>query len=98
MWGNLVARLLYVGDPEELADASYSGNLVAEDGDTLTVESEREGEITVVVDDNTIWYDNGQMERPAELPEEIRLRILGIEDENEEGDDIIRAVLITPSR
>lgn len=98
VWGNLVARLLYVGDPEELADASYTGQLVKADGDTLTLESGREGEFTVVVDDDTIWYDNGQMERPADLPEEIGLRVLGIEDENEEGDDVIHAVLITPER
>lgn len=98
VWGNLVAQLLYAGEPEALAEASYRGELVADEGDTLTLDNRREGEFTVVVGEETIWYDNGRMERPAELPEEMNLRVLGVEEENEAGDDVIRAVLITPAR
>ena len=96
-WGNLTARLLYVGSPEDLADASYMGRLVAVDGDTLTLEN-RDGEFTVLVDANTIWYDEGKVERPAELAEDAPLRVLGIEEENEAGDTVIRAVLIASLR
>ena len=98
VWGNLVAQLLYAGEPEALAEASYRGELVADEGDTLTLDNRREGEFTVVVGEETIWYDNGRMERPAELPEEMNLRVLGVEEENEAGEDVIRAVLITPAR
>jgi hypothetical protein len=103
VWGNLVARLLYAGDPKDLAEASHRGRLVEDNGDTLTLESGRDGELTVQVDDATIWYDNGQMERPAELAEELQLRVLGIAveneaGENEAGDEVIRAVLITPGK
>jgi hypothetical protein len=98
VWGNLAARLLYAGDPEALAGASYRGELVSDDGESLTLRNGRDGEFAVYVDETTIWYDDGQMERPVELPEEIALRVLGVTDENEEGDEIIRAVLITPAR
>ena len=98
VWGNLVARLLYAGEPEDLADASYRGRLVEENGNTLTLRSGRTGEVTVLVDESTVWYDNGQMERPAALTEDLSLRVLGIAEENEEGDDVVRAVLITPSK
>jgi hypothetical protein len=94
----LVARLLYAGNPESLAEASYRGQLVEEDGDTLTLENRRDGEFTVLVDANTIWYDDGQAERPADLPAELTLRVLGVEEENEAGEELIRAVLITPGR
>lgn len=98
VWGNLVAELLFAGDPEMLAEASYRGDLVADEGATLTLENGRDGEFTVQVGEATIWYDNGQMERPAELPEEMNLRVLGVEEENEAGEEVIRAVLITPAR
>lgn len=102
VWGNLVVRLLYVGEPGDLVDATYTGRLAEQDGDTLTLETGRHDELTVIVDDNTVWYDNGQMERPAELPKEMKLRVLGIEEEidSEDGEDeqVIRAVLITPGR
>ena len=98
VWGNLVARLLYAGDPEDLADASYRGRLVSQEGDTLMLENGRDGELTVLVDDATAWYDDGQMERPTELAEDITLRVLGVTEENADGDDVIRAVLITPGR
>jgi hypothetical protein len=98
VWGNLVARLLYAGDPEDLADASYRGRLVAEEGDTLTLESGRHGKLTVLVDDATTWYDNGQMERPTAMAEDMTLSVLGVAEKNEEGDEVIRAVLITPGR
>ena len=86
-----------MGSPEDLADASYMGRLVAVDGDTLTLEN-RDGEFTVLVDENTIWYDEGKVERPAELAEDAPLRVLGIEEENEAGDTVIRAVLIASLR
>jgi hypothetical protein len=38
------------------------------------------------------------MERPAELPDEMVLHILGIAEKNEQGNDVIRAILITPGR
>jgi hypothetical protein len=96
VWGNLVAQLLYKGDPEDLAGASYRGTLVEVDGDTLTLKNRREGEFTVTVDANTIWYDGGPMQRPTELPDEMTLRVLGTATENDEGDEIIHAILITP--
>lgn len=98
VWGNLVARLLYAGDPEDLAEASYRGELVADEGESLTLENGRDGEFTVQLDEGTIWYDDGQMTRPTELPEEITLRVLGIAEENAEGEEVIRAVLITPGK
>ena len=98
VWGKLVARLLYAGDPKDLADASYRGKLLIEDGDTLTLRNGRDGTLTVQVDDATVWYDDGQMTRPSELPEDITLRVLGVEEKNENGDEIIRAVLITPGK
>ena len=98
VWGNLVTRLLYVGEPQDLSEASYYGNLVADAGDTLTLENRREGEFTVLVDENTRWYDEGQMVRPTELPEDIALRVLGIAEENDAGDEVIRAVVITPGK
>jgi hypothetical protein len=98
VWGNLVATLLYTGNPEDLADASYRGTLVQADGDSLTLKNRRDGEFIAVVDDNTIWYDGGRMERPAELPDEMVLHILGIAEKNEQGNDVIRAILITPGR
>lgn len=98
VWGNLVARLLYAGDPKDLADASYRGQLVAQDANTLTLENGRKGDFTVQVDDATIWYDDGHMERPTELAEEMTLRVLGVAEEDSEGEDIVRAVLITPGR
>jgi len=98
VWGNLVARLLYAGDPKDLADSSYRGKLMVEDGDTLTLQNGRSDTLTVQVDDETVWYDDGQMTHPAELAEDITLRVLGIEEQNEAGDDIIRAVLITPGK
>jgi hypothetical protein len=98
VWGNLVARLLYAGEPEELADAAYRGVLVAEEGNTLTLKNGRMGEFTVQVDETTVWYDNGPMARPTELAEEMTLRVLGIAGEDEAGDETIHAVLITPGR
>lgn len=97
-WGNLVAQLLYAGDPEDLADATYRGKLVEQEGDTLVLENGRDGEFTVLVDDATVWYENGRMERPTELAEDVALRVLGVEEENAEGEDVVRAVLITPAR
>ncbi|MCC6454887.1 MAG: hypothetical protein IT328_08100 [Caldilineaceae bacterium] len=96
VWGNLVAQLLYKGDPEDLADAGYRGTLVEEDGDTLTLKNRRDGEFTVMVDENTIWYDGGPMPRPTDLPDDLTLRVLGTATENDEGDEIIHAILITP--
>jgi hypothetical protein len=98
VWGDLVARLLYVGTPEDLMDATYVGQLVEVAGNQLTLDIRGDDDLAVVVVDNTIWYDNGPMERPAELPDDIRLRVLGVEEENEDGDDTVRAVLITPGR
>jgi hypothetical protein len=96
VWGNLVAKLIYAGDPEKLADASYRGELVSETADSLTLKNGRDGEFTVQVDDKTIWYEDEQMTRPAELAEGIPLRVLGAESEDENGDMVIHAVLITP--
>lgn len=98
VWGNLVAQLLYAGEPEDLADAVYRGRLVADDGDTLTLENGRTGEFTVVVDEATVWYEDGQMVRPTELAEDIALRVLGVEEEDADGEEVIRAVLITPAK
>jgi hypothetical protein len=98
VWGNLVARLLYAGEPETLAEASYRGRVASDEGDTITLRHGRRGEITVQVSDETIWYDNGQVERPAELPEEIILRVLGVSGEDEAGEEVVRAMLITPGQ
>jgi hypothetical protein len=97
-WGNVVASFLYAGDPEELAESTYRGKLVADNGDTLTLENGRDGELTVALTEETIWVDNGEMGRPTELPEDMALRLLGIAEENEDGDEVIRAVVITPAR
>jgi hypothetical protein len=91
VWGNLTARMIFVGAPDDLTDHTYRGRLVSEVENTLTLDVRREGEIQVVVDENTIWYDEGRVERPAQLPEEAPLRVLGVEQE----DGSIRAVLIT---
>jgi hypothetical protein len=96
VWGNLVAQLLYAGDPEELADASYRGRLVSEEGNTLTLENGRDGEFVVQVDDATVWYDNGRMDRPAALSEGMTLRVLGTTEKNDAGDKVIHAVFIRP--
>jgi hypothetical protein len=98
VWGNLVARMLYAGDPKDLADFTHRGQLVADNGDTLTLKNGREGEFTVQVSDDTVWYDNGKMERPTNLAEEITLRVLGVTEKNDKGDEVIRAVVITPER
>ncbi len=98
VWGNLVAQLIYAGEPQDLADATYRGKLVAVEGDTLTLRNGRAGEFTVLVDDTTVWYDNGPGPRPAELGDNLALRVLGVETENEAGDEVIRAVLITTAK
>ena len=98
VWGNLVAQLVYAGEAEELADATYRGKLVAEEGNTLTLRNGRSGEFTVVVDDATVWYDNGPATRPAELAEDLALRVLGVETEDAAGEEVIRAVLVTPAK
>ncbi len=90
VWGNLTARMLFVGEPEDLADHTYRGRLVSEVDDTLTLDGKREN-IEVVVDENTIWYEQGRVDRPAELPEDAPLRVLGVEQE----DGTIRAVMVT---
>jgi hypothetical protein len=94
----LVAQLVYAGEPEDLAEATYRGRVVAEEGDRLTLRNGRDGEFTVVVDEATIWYDEGRMERPAALAEEMTLRILGVEEEDAEGEEIVRAILVTPGQ
>lgn len=94
VWGNLTARLLFAGAPGELTDHLYRGRLESEADDTLTLDVRREGEVSIVVDENTIWYDQGRVDRPTELPEDIQLRVLGAEQE----DGSIRAVLITPGK
>jgi hypothetical protein len=94
-WGAPAVQLLYAGTPEELADHSYQGRLVSVDGNTLLLEQRRrEQDLTVTVDDATIWLDGGHQGRPAELPEGLPLRVLGVEQE----DASVRAVLITTSR
>jgi hypothetical protein len=98
VWGNLVAQLIYAGEPEDLAEATYRGKLVTEEGDTLTLHNGRIGEFTVLVDEATVWYDNGPATRPAELAEELALRVLGVETEDEAGEEVIRAVLITTAK
>lgn len=98
VWGNLVARLIFAGEPDTLAEANYRGELVADEGETLILENRRDGRFTVLVTEETIWYDNGHMERPAELPEEIKLRVLGAAEEDAEGEEVIRAILITPAK
>jgi len=97
-WGNLVARVVYAGEPKDLADESYRGQLVADNGDTLTLKNGRDGEFTVEVSDQTVWYENGKVDRPAELADDITLRVLGTSEENDQGEDVIHAVVITPER
>jgi len=98
VWGNLVARMLYQGDPKDLADSTHSGELVADNGTTLTLKNGRDGEFTVQVSDQTVWYDNGKMDRPAKLTEGISLRVLGDETKDAKGNKGINAVVITPAR
>jgi hypothetical protein len=98
VWGNLVARMLYKGDPKDLADSTYRGELVADNGSTLTIKNGRDGEITVQVSDQTIWYDNGKMDRPTNMADGITLRVLGDETKDAKGNKVINAVVITPAR
>jgi hypothetical protein len=81
-----------------LAEASYRGRVVSDEGNTITLQHGRRGEIMVQVGEETIWYENGQVERPDELAEEITLRVLGVADEDEAGEEVVRAVLITPGQ
>ncbi|HXF60514.1 MAG TPA: hypothetical protein VNK95_02785 [Caldilineaceae bacterium] len=92
-WGTPGVRLLYAGAPEAFADHSFRGRLVSLEGDTLVLEEGRrsDDELTVVVNEETIWLDGGRLGRPAELPEGIPLRVLGIEQE----DGTVQAVLVT---
>jgi hypothetical protein len=98
VWGNLVARMLYKGDPKDLADSTYRGELVADNGSTLTIKNGRDGEITVQVSDQTVWYDNGKMDRPTNMADGITLRVLGDETKDAKGNKVINAVVITPAR
>jgi hypothetical protein len=93
VWGEPVVALLYQGAVDDLLDAVYMGELTAIDGDTLTLtNAATEEEVTVVTDDATIWVDGGELGRPAELAEGLRVRILGVEE-----DGVVRAVVITPA-
>jgi len=98
VWGNLVARMLYQGDPKDLADSTHRGELVADNGSTLTLKNGRDGEFTVQVSDQTVWYDNGKMDRPTTLADGITLRVLGDEAKDAKGNKVINAVVITPAR
>jgi len=93
VWGNLTVRLLFMGSPEDLSDAAYMGRVVAEQEASLTVLRGRDT-LTVLVDEDTVWYDHGRAERPAELPEELVVQMLAVPVEGEE--DTVRAALITP--
>lgn len=98
VWGNLVARMLYKGDPKDLADSTHRGELVADNGSTLTLKNRRDGEFTVQVSDQTVWYDNGRMDRPTKMAEGITLRVLGDESKDDKGNEVINAVVITAAR
>jgi len=98
VWGNLVARMLYQGNPKDLADSTYSGELAADNGSTLTLKNGRDDQVTVQVSDQTIWYDNGKMDRPTNLADGITLRVLGNESKDDKGNKVINAVVITPAR
>jgi len=98
VWGNLVARMLYQGDAKDLAGSTHRGELVADNGSTLTLKNGRDGEFTVQVSDQTVWYDNGKMARPTNLAEGITLRVLGDEAKDAKGNKVINAVVITPAQ
>ena len=93
VWGTPAVALLYQGDAADLTDAVYMGELTGIDGDTLTLTNAMtDEEVTVVADDDTIWLDHGEQGRPDTLPEGLRLRVLGVEE-----DGVVRAVVITPA-
>lgn len=80
VWGTLGVRLLYTGSPEALSDATYIGRATMVDENTL--ELQRWGrDVTVVVDDATIWYDDGKRGRPDELYEDTLVRLIGVEED-----------------
>jgi hypothetical protein len=95
-WGTLTVQLLYAGTAEELAAHSFYGRLVSSEDDTLQIQARGdEDALTVVVDDTTVWLDSGSgmspQPRPADLPEDIPLQVIGVEQE----DGSVRAVVVT---
>jgi hypothetical protein len=90
VWGNLTARMIFVGAPSDLPDYAYRGRLIGETENMLMLES-RSTTYEVTVDDATIWYEGGRVERPAELAPDLRLQVWGVEQE----DGTIHAVLVT---
>ncbi len=95
-WGAISVQLLYAGTAEELAGHSFRGRLLSGEGDTLQLQEwwgDDDG-LTVVVDDATLWMEQGLQDRPRELPEGIPLRILGVKQE----DGSVRAVLVAAGR
>src|SRR5690606_33403414 len=67
-WGAPAVRLLYAGTPEAFADHTFRGRLVSQEGDTLVLEQNRRShdELTVTVNEKTIWLDGGYLGRPNE--------------------------------
>lgn len=79
VWGTLGVRLLYTGSAQELSDATYIGRATVIDENTLRLEGWRK-DVTVVVDDATIWYDDGKQGRPDELYDDTLVRVIGVQE------------------
>lgn len=91
IWGQLQAQWIFLGTLDELSDYSYRGNLLEATGDSLRLAAPWGDEITIQVNADTVWVDGGQFGRPANLPTNVALQILGKEAE----DGTITAVLVT---
>lgn len=91
IWGQMQAQWIFLGTLDELSDYSYRGNLLEATEDSLRIAAPWGDELTIQVNADTVWVDGGQFGRPAVLPTNVALQILGKEAE----DGTITAVLVT---
>ena len=91
VWGSPVAKLLYDGTIHDLSEHSYRGRLVEDQGGQLLLEAPWGEELTIVLDDATIWMDGGSMEPPTELQVGLPLQVLG----TMQDDGTVLAALVT---
>jgi hypothetical protein len=91
IWGQMQAQWIFVGTLDELSDYSYRGNLLEATEDSLRLAAPWGDEVTIQVNADTVWVDGGQFGRPAVLPNNVALQILGKEAE----DGTITAYLVT---
>ena len=90
-WGEPAIRLLFVGEPSQLATFEFHGQLVKDSGNTLVLKPHDGDQFNVSVDATTTWLNQGIVGRPAQIRPGLPLRVLGMKSAN--GD--VKAVLIT---